>query len=1257
VKNRKQKAYCQAAIKVTVDGRNCKALADAGATVSLIRHDLAKDLKLKLTRSHLVATGVTNDSLTIEGESLGNIRIGKEVYQQRLFVAKNISQELILGTDFLAKLGEVTYDFTNCTFKFGSYTIPMGEDTRSHAVMLTNNIKIPPLSEVAVVAHITSKGFNNKECLFEGTNINTSNKLLVGKALNRVKGTQIKIPVINTSKEFQEIHMNTVVGEIEMIDDNALLTTTVSKPPKKFKTDPGNNIDLSQSLLTELEKNQLRLLINEFADIIGEGISELGRTSIVQHVIETVPGSTPIRSKPYNIPIGLRAEVKEQLDEMQRQGLITFSSGEWTSPIVLIKKRDNTWRFCVDYRKLNDITIRTSMALSSIDNAAEIMHGKKYFSTIDLCSGFFQVQLHEESQEKSEFITPWGPYKWKVMPQGASGSPSTFARLSLAIMADLIREGSSCVYLDDWLMTSADFQSHLKLLRTVFMRLRYAGLKFRLSKSHFCQKQVLYLGHVISQNGMAVATHNVDKITKFPNPRDKTGVKRLLGLFGFYRNFIKGFSQIAAPLVKLTNKESQFEWSEDCQRATDELKSRISSAPILKFPDFSKQFILTTDASSIALGGVLSQNCEDGREHPVSFFSKSLTSAEHKWNACELELYAILFAVKHYKHYLLNTHFRVRTDNIACTYILKKAELSPRLARWAIQLSEYDFEIEHTPGKHNNVADALSRAEQVGAIEHSADRSPEEEEMRRAQTRDFYLGPIFHYIETGKFPTDMSKRNVNLVKKDSENFQIINGIIYRIQGPNYLLAIPKTKRKALLHAHHESLMSLHPGITKTMLKLKSKYWFPHMQREVEKHVNECGSCQRRKNPQIPMRVPLKNQMAEYPFQVLSMDFQGPFVESEQGNKHILVFTDHFTKWCEMVPTTNQHAVTVANVYVERIFCRYGASEILISDRAKNFLSDVIRHVNKLLGVDHRLTSPYHPQTNGQVEVHNRSIANMISHVVAENHRDWDKFVPFCQLAHNSSRHTVINASPSMLLMCREVRLPFDLTQPSLKDNTNEGEYASQLHSRMTQVWQLAREQISHGKAKQKKYYDKKSSKSTIKVGDAVLYFNRRGYKNRTSKLIKRWTGIYIVKWRNETNADIQLFDQPDTAVIRVHLNTLKQYRGPLVRGESSTMSFDFDSPHSETSESSETDSEPPSPTETDIEPDKEHENSSQNSTFNEGALPKSKHTNSDANNTKENDDYYTSTQLGTRPQSRHCERYGLRRRPKRKQDKAYHYSK
>ena len=1131
--------------------------------------DVARELKLPIHPDSVTASGVNQNQISIIGRTATILRLGSYDYKHCFHVAEDITHEILLGTDFLSKLGDVTYNFTKGEFGARGEVIPMGECETKFAVRTVCQVSIPPFSEVAVIAQIDTANskLQPKSYCFEGVHNSTPRHIMVGRSVSHTGKTgaeskRFPVPIMNTSGDILTLQVNTMIGEAEEVDEDDIQMTNISLEQKPRQTRPGDSLDQSDTALDDHQMHILRDLINEYSDIIGEDITELGQTDIVQHVIETKPGVAPIRSKPYNIPVGLRAEVKRQLDVMLDKGLIQMSSGTWTSPIVLVKKKDGSYRFCVDYRKLNSVTEKQAMCLSNIENTMEIMHGKKFFSAIDLCSGFWQVKLHEDSQEKSGFITPWGTFSFTRMPMGTSSSPATFNRLSLAIMADLISQGSSVVYLDDWLLTSKDFDSHITLLRTVFDRLRYVGLKYRLSKSQFFQTKITYLGHVISEDGITVAPHNVEKIKNFPPPKNQTEVRRLLGLFGFYRSFVKAYSQIVSPMTKLLSSDlPRFHWGPDSQAAMEKLQSIITSAPVLIFPDFSALFILTTDASGIAIGAVLSQEREK-KLHPIAFYSKTLNKTQQRWEPCEQELYAIVCSVKRFRGYLMNCQFHIQTDNMGCLYLLKTANLSGRLARWAVQLSDYDFTISHTPGKSNVVADALSRAQFVNMITSDERESTEEErEMSVYQSKDFYLGPIMLFKTKGKVPHDATKRNARLIKKESEDFELIHGVLYREINGLRRLAVPVSQRNRLIWANHDSLMALHPGVTKTLLKLQARYWWPHMARDVTTYITQCDSCQRKKNPKIPMRVPLKNQMATYPFEVLSVDFQGPFTQSTRGNKNVLVWVDHFTKWIEMEATKDQLATTVAASYIDRIFCRYGASRILISDRAKNFLSEVVHEINKLLKVDHRLTTPYHPQTNGQVEVYNRSIGQMLAHVTNESHTDWDDMLPFCMLAHNSSRHTIINASPSLLLMCREPRLPYDLTIPAIEEPAAPGTYAAELHNKMSMVWSAAREAIGHSKRLQKKYYDRNTRPSTIKVGDAVLYYNQRGYRNKTSKLIKRWQGIYIVKDVDETNAKIQLFNNPDGPIKKVHLNTLKLYLGPLVRGpESEELDIDFDSP-------------------------------------------------------------------------------------------------
>ena len=465
-----------------------------------------------------------------------------------------------------------------------------------------------------------------------------------------------------------------------------------------------------------------------------------------------------------------------------------------------------------------------------------------------------------------------------------------------------------------------------------------------------------------------------------------------------------------------------------------------------------------------------------------------------------------------------------------------------------------------------------------------------------------------------------------------------------------------------------------------------------MQQEIEQYIAQCHSCQQRKNPKISARVPLGNIVVKRPFDVVSVDFQVPYTTSNDNYKHILVFTDHFTRWCEIIPTKDQLATTVAKIYVQDIFCRYGASRVLLSDRGKNFMSELISEVNKRLGVHHAKTTSYHPQTNGAVESQNKTIANMLSHFTnPDTHKDWPEYVPFCQLAHNSSRTCSINYTPSMLLMGREMKLPYELTKPQPAESSVETDdhesYGSKLHKRMTAVWDKAREVINKGKETQKRYYDRKAAPSTLQVSDIVMYYDKRGYKNKTSKLIKRWSGMYVVKEKTDHTAVIIPFNNPEAAPMRVSLNLLKRYLGPTVRGPSSDISIDLDSPidlpdsEGDLIDLSDSNDELPSAEESSedvasssrgsVKKSREETSKSSdhgatntntdvdahNMTGHMSAAMHSKQNKADSSEQASTDDESESSKSEPNlPPPRTKTAYGLRQRPKRKRDKMFQYS-
>jgi hypothetical protein len=451
---------------------------------------------------------------------------------------------------------------------------------------------------------------------------------------------------------------------------------------------------------------QFRQLLEEFADLFATDITELGRTNLVTHRIytEDVP---PIRSRPYSIPPSEQEFIKEELQRMMDNHLIRSSNSPWTSPVVLVRKKNGTLRFCVDYRKLNAITKKDAYPLPRIDEMLNALAGSYWFTTLDLASGYWQVAMNQHDREKTAFVTRYGTYEFNVMPFGLCNAPATFQRLM-----DRIYNGIAwkfvVVYLDDTIIFSQTFNDHLHHLREIFNRIKQARLKLNIEKCNFWMQRLPFLGHIITPNGIAPDPQKIEAVQKIQPPKNTTQLRSFLGLVGYYRQFIRNFSGIAKSLNQLLQKDEPYQWNSSRQEAFEELKNRLIAAPVLVYPDFGKLFILATDASYIGFGATLSQLDSNKKEHPIAYASKSLRKEEINYGATELECAAVVWAIEHFHKYLGATKFLLVTDHYALKW-LRTAEPKGRIARWILKLQPYDFEIIHKPGRIHSNVDALSR--------------------------------------------------------------------------------------------------------------------------------------------------------------------------------------------------------------------------------------------------------------------------------------------------------------------------------------------------------------------------------------------------------------------------------------------------------------------------------------------------------------------------------------------------------------------
>ena len=430
----------------------------------------------------------------------------------------------------------------------------------------------------------------------------------------------------------------------------------------------------------------------------------------------------PRKQRARRLPFSLRQEVARQLRSMQENRVIQPSKSPWASPVVLVKKRDGSHRFCVDYRRLNAVTKSDNFPLPRIEDLLDLLGQSKYFSTIHLASGFWQIRMHPQSQEKTAFITPQGLYEFRVMPFGLTNAPAVFQRLMQQVISCLNPEDGPefvSVYIDDIIVFSRSLSDHLRHLQKVFERISEVGLKLKPAKCKFVQNELEYLGHIVSRNGLKTTPRLVEAVREFPTPKSVQETRRFLGLSSYYRRFISNFLKIAQPLHNLTHKDVPFGWSAECDEAFTELKQRLTSAPVLAYPDFGADFVLETDASVQGLGAVLSQTqLSDGKLHPVAYASRALNPSERRYGITELETLAVVWAMSHFHHYLYGNHVTVLTDHTAVKAVLETDNPSAKHARWWTKMfgrGVRSVTIQYRAGKENKNADALSRSPHLPA--------------------------------------------------------------------------------------------------------------------------------------------------------------------------------------------------------------------------------------------------------------------------------------------------------------------------------------------------------------------------------------------------------------------------------------------------------------------------------------------------------------------------------------------------------------
>lgn len=410
---------------------------------------------------------------------------------------------------------------------------------------------------------------------------------------------------------------------------------------------PSELVQFEEGYLSDKETREIKTLIDEFADIFSKNSDDIGKTDFIHKIKLT--DENPFKSRAYRIPQAQKKIVEDEIEKMLRTGVIKKSNSPWSSPVVLVKKKDGSIRFCVDYRKLNSKTIKDNYPMPYIDETLEGFIGKTHFSSIDLISGYWQFLMDPESQQFTSFVTHKGTFTFLRMPFGLCNAGATFQRAMEEMCEEL---PNSSAYIDDVVTASDNFGNHLKDLRKVFEKLRAAKLKVKPSKCKFGCSEIKFLGFIVSKSGISVCQSRSETIENYPRPKTPKQIQKFVGLINYYRKFIKDFSTLASPLTRLTKKKVPFEWSEECEVAFKTMKQCLINPPILVYPDYNKKFKITTDASNVGLGAILSQEDNEGLDRVIAYASRKLKPAEVNYSTTEQELLAIIYATEKFRPYI-----------------------------------------------------------------------------------------------------------------------------------------------------------------------------------------------------------------------------------------------------------------------------------------------------------------------------------------------------------------------------------------------------------------------------------------------------------------------------------------------------------------------------------------------------------------------------------------------------------------------------
>ena len=1179
-----------AKVSTLLNGHTTDAVIDSAAMVTLVQENLfSKIFRPRNFGPMCVLTGIGEEP--VHGQLVHDfpINIGTQTFLHTVCVAP-IKDTCLLGLDFLTATGS-KLDLAKNFLKIGGEKVPVQIERspvlKISKVNVTKRTVIPPNTVGYINVHLDEP----MDCpfIFEPS---PSDKVLLSHVVGDSQTVSMTVEVVNDSNSYVTFRKGKSVGHAEPADKLPAEAPTFNV----FKTDieqqgskghdtlgaqlPQHLKDMYRDNISELSDEQrlkFKQLLLEFPDVFSKDDFDLGcLNSGVEHKINT-HDEIPIAEKFRRTPLQFQKQEQEYIEKLLKQGVIEPSASEWAAAPVLVRKKSGELRYCIDYRALNSKTIKDTFNLPLIEDCLDSLYGKRLFCVLDLCSGYYQINLELGSRDKTSFNTRFGSFRWTRLPMGLCTAPATFQRAMSLVLRGMTWE-QVIVYLDDIIVIGTDFSDTLAALRNVFIRFRQYNLKFKARKCRFFRREVEFLGKKVSGDGIAISPDKVEAVKEWPIPQNPKQLLSFLGFMNYHRSHIPSFAQVASDLYELAHAKT-FIWTDRHQVSFQTLKDLAISAPLLSHPSPDGMFVLDTDACGSQIAAELSQ-FQNGDLKPICYASHVLLKDHRNYCTTRKELLAIVKFCRQFRHYLLGRSFLIRTDHNSLTWLTRFRHVEGQLARWLEELSQYDFKIIHRRGIFHLNADGLSRipdtlqecdcyragtevsdlpcggcsycrrahrqwarfnddvddvvplavrdinvqeADQVPSNHHAVSNWVENMsaiQLREAQFKDPNIGTILAWLEHCHEPStrelQLSSPETRALWFSRDQLCIQEGVMYYDwsyhEGRSRCFVVPNSLRRKVLYYCHDSKNSGHLGQSKTLDRLKEKFYWYGMTRDSDIYVKQCSVCNQNKKRNRTPRSPLGTYHAGYPMERVHIDILGPFTPSRSGNVYVLVMVDQFTKWTELAALPVQNAELTAKAFLDHFIVTFGCPLEVHSDQGRNFQSNLFQTFCQLLQITKTRTTPYHPSGNGQAEVFNRVILQMIrSYLSSGGIRRWDENLPLICMALHSMKNKSTGFSANMMMLGRETTQPIDLIlglpRHIPQDPPN---WVETLKRNLSRVHQLARETIGKTQMRQKRDYDLRIVEHPYEAGDVVYLLDSSTKIGLSKKLRPPYTGPFLV---------------------------------------------------------------------------------------------------------------------------------------------------